>query len=369
MSVRLLYIVSHPIQYQAPLLRLIAATDGIRLRVLFEHMTSDGLHFDPGFAREIAWDVPLREGYDNVAAAETDLKAEIDNADVVWMHGWQGIFMGRALRTARQLGKPVLMRGENWDGAMPDGRGLRGWLKRRYLAWIFRHCRGFLCIGTANRDYYRRLGMQEDQLFDMPYAIDNDAFAARAAAADTVALRRELGIPADARVLLYAGKLSRRKHPDRLLEAWQQADWPGTRPTLLFVGDGEMAAELRQSSKGLKDVVFAGFRNQSELPGFYALADIFVLAASAEAWGLAINEAMACGTGVVTSTECGATADLVGPDTGLVVPPDDAAALARILPDALERATALGDGARRRIAGWNFAADIAGLKRALETVT
>ena len=368
MSVRLLYIVSHPIQYQAPLLRLIAATEGIRLRVLFEHTASEGVHFDPGFGREIAWDVPLRDGYDNVAAAETDLKREIGGADVVWMHGWQGIFMGRALRMARQLGKPVLMRGENWDGAMPDGSGLRGWLKRRYLAWIFRHCRGFLCIGAANRAYYRRHGIPDDRLFDMPYAIDNDAFAARAAAADTVALRRELGLPEDSRVLLYAGKLSRRKHPDVLLAAWQQADWQGSRPALLFVGDGEMAAELRQSSEGLEDVVFAGFRNQGELPGFYALADIFVLAASAEAWGLAINEAMACGTGVIASTECGAAADLVGPDTGYAVRPDDAAALAYILPFAIDRAAELGDGARRRIAGWNFTADIAGLKQALEIV-
>lgn len=368
MSVRLLYIVSHPIQYQAPLLRLIAATEGIRLRVLFEDTASAGMHFDPGFGREIEWDVPLREGYDNIAARETDLEAEIGGADVVWLHGWQGIFMGRALRIARQLGKPVLMRGENWDGAMPDGDGLRGWLKRRYLAWIFRHCRAFLCIGSANRAYYRRHGIPDERLFDMPYAIDNDAFAARAAAADTVALRRELGIPVDAQVLLYAGKLSRRKHPDVLLDAWQRADWPRGRPILLFVGDGEMAADLRQSSEGQEEVVFAGFRNQGELPGFYALADIFVLAASAEAWGLAINEAMACGTGIIASTECGAAADLVGPDTGYAVPPGDAAALASILPEALDRASALGDGARRRIAGWNFDADIAGLKQALEAV-
>lgn len=368
MSVRLLYIVSHPIQYQAPLLRLIAATEGIRLRVLFRDTMSDGIHFDPGFGREIAWDLPLRDGYDNVAAGETDLKTEIGAADVVWMHGWQGRFMRDALRIAERLGRPVLMRGENWDGAMPDGTGLRGWLKRRYLAWIFRRCRAFLCIGSANRAYYRRRGVAGEQLFDMPYAIDNDAFAARAAEADIAALRRDLGIAPGSRVLLYAGKLSRRKHPEILLDAWRMADWKGSRPALLFVGDGEMGNALRASASGLDDVHFAGFRNQGELPGLYALADIFVLASSAEAWGLAINEAMACGTGVIASTECGAAADLVTPDSGILVPPGDTAALARALPDAIDNAAELGAGARRRIAGWDFNADIAGLKQALEAV-
>ena len=50
---RLLYIVSHPIQYQAPLLRRVATEPGIELRVLFERIHPDHRYFDTGFGRDV----------------------------------------------------------------------------------------------------------------------------------------------------------------------------------------------------------------------------------------------------------------------------------------------------------------------------
>lgn len=368
MPVRLLYIVSHPIQYQAPLLRLIAAEDGIDLRVLFENTGSTGRHYDPGFGREIEWDVDLCSGYDNAALDDGNLEAEIGNCDVLWVHGWQTGSLRSAIAIADSMGKPVLMRGENWAGAMPDGPGLRGIAKRLYLRKIFRHCRGFLCIGSMNRQYYSDHGIGDDRLFDMPYAIDNRTFAEKAGQVDIAGLRRTLSLPEGRRVILYAGKLSARKHPDVLLEAWQSAAWDGDRPVLLFVGDGELSDSLRRQADGDDDVIFAGFRNQGELPGIYALADVFVLAASAEAWGLAINEAMACGTAVIASDQCGAAHDLVDNSNGRVVPAGDSEALARVLPEVLSRSGELGRDARERIGGWGFDEDLSGLRQALEAV-
>lgn len=363
MSRRLLYLVSHPIQYQAPLLRRIAAEPDIALRVIFERDTSDG-YFDTGFARMVRWDVPLRQGYDSVLAADTELSREIAAADVVWLHGWQGAWMRHALDTARTLGKPVLMRGENTQAAMPDGRGLRGLAKRLYLRRLFTRVTGFLAIGQDNRAYYQAHGIAADRIFSMPYAVDNAAFAERAARSDTAALRRDLGLPAERPVILYAGKLMPRKHPHTLLDAWKQADWPGAeRPLLLFVGAGELADHLHSS--GGDGVYFAGFRNQAELPAFYALADIFVLAAEAEPWGLAINEAMACGTAVIAGDQIGCAADLISPECGAVVPAGDVQALSRAMVQLLPRAATVGRAAAARIATWNFDADVAGLRQAL----
>lgn len=366
MTLRLLYIVSHPIQYQAPLLRQIARQPEIRLRVLFENVASDGQHYDPGFGREIQWDVPLREGYDSAPTDDVSIADEIAACDVLWVHGWQTATLRSAIRRASRQGKPVLMRGENWTGAMPDGQGLRGWLKRRYLSLIFRNCSGFLCIGKMNRDYYRDHGIDDARLFDMPYAIDNDMFREKADAADIGALRYSLGIPEDRKVILYAGKLSPRKHPDILLTAWKTANWAGPKPVLLFVGDGPLMTSMRHEAS--EDVIFAGFRNQTELPGLYRLADLFVLAASREAWGLAINEAMVCGTAVIASTECGAAHDLIDRNCGRLVPPGDALALATILPEALESSRPLGENARLRMAEWDFDADIRGLTHAIRSV-
>ncbi|AVM75566.1 glycosyltransferase family 4 protein [Magnetospirillum gryphiswaldense] len=362
MTTRLLYLVSHPIQYQAPLLRLISGQSDIVLRVIFERDTSDG-YFDPGFGRAVCWDVPLRQGYDSLTAAEADLEREIAVADVIWMHGWQGAWMRRALALAKKLNKPVLMRGENTDAAMPDGSGWRGLAKRLYLRWLFRHITVFLAVGSDNRGYYLRRGIAQDRIFPMPYAVDNDTFAQCAIQADTADLRLKLGIAPNRPVILFAGKLMPRKHPHTLLEAWRHSSWGGQAPVLLFVGDGIMAAQLHQHAG--TDVIFAGFRNQAELPAFYALADIFVLASEAEPWGLAVNEAMASGTAVIVGDRVGCAADLVTPDCGAVVPAGDVQALATAMVELLPRAGDAGRAAARRIMQWDFAADIAGLRQAL----
>jgi glycosyltransferase involved in cell wall biosynthesis len=366
-TIRLLYLVSHPIQYQAPLLRRIAAEPGWQLRVLFARDTEAG-YYDSGFGRQVRWDVPLRQGYDSALACETDLAAEIAAADVVWLHGWQGRWMRDALRLARRLSRPVLLRGENTDAAMPDGAGPRGWLKRRFLAWVFAHTTCFLAIGSANRAYYLARGVAPSRIFDVPYAVDNAAFAATAAAArpSREALRAELGFDAGRQVVLYAGKLMPRKHPHTLLAAWQAADWAGPAPHLLYVGDGEMRTHLEASAG--PGTVFAGFRNQGELAAFYDLADVFVLASQAEPWGLAVNEAMACGTAVIVGDEVGCANDLVDPSCGTIVPAGDVAALAAALPSMLARSAEAGAAAARKVSGWDFAADLAGLRTALTFV-
>ena len=61
--VRLAYVVCHPIQYQAPLLRRIAREPDIDLTVLFGSDFSVRGYQDEGFGVEVAWDVPLLDGY------------------------------------------------------------------------------------------------------------------------------------------------------------------------------------------------------------------------------------------------------------------------------------------------------------------
>ena len=60
---RIAYLVTHPIQYQAPLLRLIAEQPDFDLTVFFQSDFSLHTHHDEGFGRAIAWDIPLLDGY------------------------------------------------------------------------------------------------------------------------------------------------------------------------------------------------------------------------------------------------------------------------------------------------------------------
>lgn len=372
---RLVYLVSHPIQYQAPLLRIISEDPEIELLVLFESMESAGAYLDKGFGTEVEWDVPLTDGYSHrLVGSLADVIDSLSGADVLWVHGWSSLLKLRTLEIARRRNLPVLMRGENTIAAMPDGAGIRGVLKRMFLRWIFFRCAGFLCIGADNRDYYRAHGVEDGRLFFMPYAVDNDRFdaAAKRAAAERSRLREQLDLQPGRPVVLFAGKLQPRKNPAVLIDAMRAMDRNATRdPYLLVVGDGEQRHPLEQGAADDPWIRFLGFRNQSELPALYDLADVFVLASEREPWGLAVNEAMACGCAVVVSDECGCAADLVSESNGRVVPAGDRAALTNALSDILrepDRAAAMGAESRRRMESWGFRDDLAGLKTAIKAV-
>jgi len=364
---RLTYFLSHPIQYQSPLLRLLAQEEGFSLQVIYENDFSSGVYFDAGFETEIEWDMPLRDGYRSELLSEVSLDHVLRESDVVWLHGWGSRKLRRVLRRAFVLDKPVLMRGENWYGAMPDGAGVIGLMRRAYHNNIFKRCSAFLSIGTKNTDYYRGHGILPENIFPMPYAVDNAAFQNSSSQNDAAVLRQSLDLAEGQKLILYAGKLQRRKNPALLLEAVRHLQQEQTNgPKLVFVGDGEMRKELeKQAPPG---TVFTGFKNQSELPVYYAAADVFVLPSEREPWGLAINEAMASGTAVVATDQCGASYDLINSETGRMVPAGNVSALASAIADVLANSVEMGEAARARVASWDYEADIRGLTSAIKGI-
>src|SRR6202012_393370 len=125
-------------------------------------------------------------------------------------------------------------------------------------------------------------------------------------------------------------------------------------------GDGEERARLESRAQEisqhltLEGIRFLGFRNQSELPAFFALADVFVLPSRHEPWGLIVNEAMASGCAVIVSDEVGAHADLVTDGVeACVFPVGDIDALTSALLRVLsspEQTRSMREAAKARIA-------------------
>ncbi len=373
MPLRLLYLVEKPIQYQTPLLRLIAEQPDIDLHVVFEHEgAASREEFDAGFGRPVRWDRSLLDGYSwEVVPDDRGVAERLAGRDALWMHGWAGRRARRALRAAGRAGVPVLMRGDTTPLANPDGTGLRGVLKRRYLSWIYSRCALFLCVGTQNRDYYRDHGASPEQLHAMPYAVDNDFFRARVAvaAARRDAFRSELGLEPGRPVVLFASKFQPRKNVPLLVEAFARLDPERHRhPYLLLVGDGEERGRLEREARDVAGVRLLGFRNQTELPAFFDLADVFVLASSREPWGLVVNEAMNGECAIVVSDECGCAPDLVPPECGRVLPAGQLAPLAAVLSELLadpQLCRSLGEAAAQHIRGWGLEASVRGLRGAL----
>jgi glycosyltransferase involved in cell wall biosynthesis len=394
MTVRLAYLVSHPIQYQAPLLRRIATEPGIDFTVLFLSDMSTGRYPDPGFGTTVEWDVDVVGGFrheflpglggsDRVTSwrpwtTGLDRTLRRDRFDVLWVHGYAHPTMLRAIRLASRRGLRVLVRGESQEasGHRVVSRGLR----RLVLPTFFRLPDAFLSIGTRNRRYYLAHGVTEDRIFSMPYAVDNEFFrrAATSAARARESFRRELGLPNGRPVILMASKLQSHKGPIDLLEAFATLATHGQRepePLLLFVGDGSARAELEvtAASYGLSPSVrFVGFRNQQELPRFYDLAHVVVLPSRREPWGLVVNEAMNASRPVVVSDAVGCADDLVvNGETGFVFPAGDSRALAvhlATLVNDRDLARRMGESARARVSQFDFEADVAGLRQALSVV-
>ncbi len=307
---------------------------------------------DVKFQREFAWDIPLMEGYDHevVPNASSDPgthhRRGLVNPDLVsrvlaWkpdavhITGYNYVSHGRAIKELSKAGIPVLFRG---DSHLLDGCGpwWRWQLKKCFLSQVYRWPAVFLCVGQANRDYYRAFGVPEQKLFHVPHTIDVARFAEpnEELEAKAMAWRRELGIPDENFVFLYAAKLEPRKRPMELLEAFLRADIPKT--TLLFAGSGEIESALKKrafesgqssvaSSQQQKTedcklktvnsthrVVFLPFQNQSVMPVVYRLGNLLVLPSGyGETWGLAVNEALACGRPSLVSDCVGCARDII----------------------------------------------------------
>lgn len=156
------------------------------------------------------------------------------------------------------------------------------------------------------------------------------------------AMRRDLGAEAEAatRLVCTVGRLAPVKGHRFLIDALallEQSEPAFARTIrLILVGDGPEADSLRTRAAGLglsDRVAFLG--NRSDVPSIVAACDLFVLPSLNEGLSQALLEAMALGTPVV-ATRVGGAADLIGEEqTGWLVPPADAPALARAMTAAL----------------------------------
>lgn len=363
---RVAWIATHPIQYQVPVFKCLAQFPELEFTVLYlsPHMMGPG--YDPGFGRSMAWDVPLLEGYDWVLLSDrrpdfsrfTGIRAPLlwpkkaaRAYDVSIASGWNYLGFWQALGRARAQGTICGVLSESTLTDVP-----RVAWREKAKTYMLRALAGggfALATGTRSREYLRHLGFPDDRLFLYPYCVDDSLF--RACETERAELRsasrRSLGLDGETMVFIFAGKLVSKKNPVGALEAYLGV--PGKKH-LLVVGDGELRDVMERLAAARQDVTFLGFRNQTEMRGLYAAADILILpSVTAETWGLVVNEAMAMGCGVIVSDAVGSADDLVaGKGTGAVVPAGDL--------ESLRHAMAAAVGERERTESWK--------RRAVEVV-
>ena len=289
-------------------------------------------------------------------------------ADAVLVYGWSCHSHLRAMRHFRGR-VPVLFRGDST--LLDESPWWRRSLRRAFLRWLYTHIDMAIAVGSNSRDYFAWCGVPPGKIAIAPHSIDTLRFAADASTKETLAAewRRRLGIPAEAVVFLYAGKLQLKKNPGLLLAAFSALE-PG--PHLIFVGNGAAEDELRSLAAAHPRVHFLPFQNQSLMPVVYRLGDVFALPSRGpgETWGLALNEAMAAGRATIASSRVGGARDLIRTGiNGWIFDSNDREALENTLRQAVEgghaRLTEMGNASLALSGQWSTEASASGIRRAV----
>ena len=120
----------------------------------------------------------------------------------------------------------------------------------------------------------------------------------------------DLGLPPDAKLLLYVGRMAREKNVVNLVHMMDRFD-PSSKTALLLIGDGEQGRLVQRMARHRGNVFWHPYCNSPELLSvFYSAADAFVHAGTCETFGLVSLEAQACGVPVVVVKDGGVESTL-----------------------------------------------------------
>lgn len=298
--------------------------------------------------------------YAMVLPAMGVLRRERKSYDVVIVPGTRVLGLP-ALLLARALRKRVVLQAEingemsgeiyTWGTvahlpavrrAVAAGVALRNTLMRDADAWV--------AISREIRRELLRAGVPDAKAVYIPHAVDTARFAP-ASAGERRGLRRMLGLPESATLVVYTGRLLRGKGLETLVDAFARVASRHAQAHLLIVGSGagqvlsvEQDLMARVRATGLAErTTFTGRVDRVE--DYLKASDVFAFPSLFEALGLSLIEAAACGLACVGS-RTGGIVDVIEQDkSGYLCTPGEAAALAEAL-DAL-----LADPARRHAFG------------------
>jgi len=394
---RLGILTTHPIQYQAPWFRALAAHPDVDLTVYFMSDQSLRPAIDPGFGVEVAWDIPLTEGYNCEFLKNVSRRPNVDkfwgadtpeiqdiirerNFDAFLITGWYLKSYWQAALACFRYGVPLFVRSEA-NASIPRPLPVRI-ARRTVLRWLFGRTMAFLTIGKLNADFYRQHGADPARFFASPYCVHNEFFAQGAAEArrHRSTLRERWGLPESSFVFILSGKLTPKKRPMDVLQALaflkidaaeMADDWSRVCPWLLIAGDGPLRGECeRYIRENDLPVRISGFLNQSMMPAAYAACDCLVMSSDyGETWGLSVNEAMACGLPAIVSDRVGCAPDLVLPgERGFIYPCGDVEALTSAMGTMSRRphmARQMGKRAFERVSEYSIEALVLGVLKAM----
>ncbi|MFQ5600642.1 MAG: glycosyltransferase family 4 protein [Candidatus Krumholzibacteriia bacterium] len=258
-----------------------------------------------------------------------------------------------AAHLARRLGVPCVLTARGSDiNLLP-----RFAMVRRQIVKAMHRADALVAVSGALADAMSRLGAESRKMHVVPNGIDRRRFSY----GDPLVAREKLEIYSDENMLLSVGNLNELKGHVLMIEAVARLQHEGIRTSLHIFGEGEERPRLeaRIAELGLaRQVVLHGSFPNERLGRWYRAASVFVLASSREGWPNVLNEALACGLPVVSTSAGGVPEIVTHGESGLLVQERSAEAIAAALRAALQRSWDRRQiAARASSRGWSDVAD------------
>jgi len=196
---------------------------------------------------------------------------------------------------------------------------------RTLTSWALKGAKKVLALSRALSEEVAGLGIPADRIAIVPNGVDTSRFIA------SLDVQREP-------IILFVGSLIDRKGVAYLVEAFHRLSQQVPDYRLVIVGEGSLKnslVDLVQQRNLTERVLFTGPQSQEQVRSWMQRARVFVLPSLEEGQGVVVLEAMACGTPCV-GTQVGGIPDMLVPEVGLLVPPENAEALERAIYEVIQ---------------------------------
>jgi glycosyltransferase involved in cell wall biosynthesis len=271
--------------------------------------------------------------------------------------------------------KPVIFWSGDWGW---EGKYAEKDLSARLSKFILPRLDAMVVPGTKHKEYFVSLGTSPERIFIIPYA-SNITFSEEDYE-NKEKIREKLDI-GNKKVILYTGRLVKRKGVEYLIEAFARLRKERDDVVLVVVGEGGSRSELESHSRSLgmeASVYFTGFVDNFNLAAYYLLCDVCVVPSIthvvADIWVHVVNDAMEAGKPVIATDAVGAAFDMVKDGVnGFVVLEKDSDALYQAIKRVIsepELAKKMGEAAKRIVEqGFKYEHMADGLMAAVDFVS
>ena len=233
----------------------------------------------------------------------------------------------------------LLYFGEKWEApkkTQPIKKKIKNLIQRLAFKFILKEVDMCIVSGYKSEQFFKSIGIDDKNI---SIAIDSSGVNE---INNCIDIKKERQISSDCKIILYYGRIIRRKGLDILIKAYERLKIKYQNICLFICGEGDYKkeCEILVDELNLKDVFFEGYIDPCNKYVYFSQCNIFVLPSYfymgiPEAWGLTVNEALQCGKPVIATKAVGSAYDLLDGNNGVMIESNNINELANAIEEFL----------------------------------